>query len=188
MDPQKRAELQSVKEWVLENETGVPVAPGSLNGAYKPWVHENNNDSNVVKFEQSKDIILSYDSYRTAKKYGKGTVILSFIDENTGEEVVAFFNVDVYRQRGPMKGSPYRVGKNGQFLPPARGKFRKFCKYVLGIEPSRWSQVHKILNKAFKGRRFTGEIKTKYDKNDSLFLEVDKSTITELISDNLETK
>ena len=91
--------------------------------------------------------------------------MLSFIDPETSEEYVAFFNADIRIQRGKNKGNSYRSGHGGQFLPAKRSKFRKFWGKVVGEAPRRWALVHKELKARFRGKLFTGEVERCLDKN-----------------------
>lgn len=103
--------------------------------------------------------ILIYDTHRTTKN---GHLVLAFIDKETGEEVCAFFNVDVTIQRGANKGKSYRTGHRGQFLPKPRSKFRKFWMDVVGTEPNRWAKVYKELRPRLKDLELTAEVTTAY--------------------------
>jgi hypothetical protein len=142
----QRARIQSTDEWLEELYTGRPVPPSARLGR-KPIIQRTT---------------LKYDHHRTSKR---GNLILAFIDEQTKKEIVCFFNVDVSRQRGEKKGQLYRTGLGGQFLPPERGKFRKFWLKVVGQPPSRWASVYKHLNRQLGGRVFTGALEVRY-RND----------------------
>lgn len=137
----RRARLQSCDEWLEEYETGKPVIPEE---AFKQ----------KRVFAQDHRLVLRYDHHRTAKTYS-GVVILSFLDSNEDEYVI-FFNADIRFQRGPKKGALRKVGLGGQFLPPKRGKFRKWYLKVVGSEPKRWATVHKELKARLKATCFTG--------------------------------
>ena len=106
--------------------------------------------------------LYEYQGHRTTKL---GSLVLSFVNIETEEEAVAFFNVDVRRQRGPKKGDSYRTGQGGQFLPLPRSNFRKFWSSTVGEDPRRWASVHKELKSKLRGKRFTGnpEVATKGD-------------------------
>jgi hypothetical protein len=155
MESQERARLQTTDEWLEEYETGVPVIPAALSPMPA-------SQSILTK----KEILilgpLVFDSHRTTKE---GSVVLSFIDPETSEEYVAFFNVDIRIQRGDDKGKSYRSGQGGQFLPKKRSKFRKFWHKVVGKEPRRWASVYKEFKKGFRGKLFTGEAERCLDKN-----------------------
>ena len=125
-----------------------------VNQSTEEWLAEYSSGSSYSD-EKERRLIrgLVFDHHRTTKD---GSVVLSF---NWGdEEVVAFFNCDVYRQRGPLKGSKYKTGRGGQFLPPERGKFRKFWQACIGKPPRRWAAVHKELKPRLKELRFQAEM------------------------------
>jgi hypothetical protein len=138
MESQERARLQTTDEWLEEYETGVPVIPAALSPMPA-------SQSILTK----KEILilgpLVFDSHRTTKE---GSVVLSFIDPETSEEYVAFFNVDIRIQRGDDKGKSYRSGHK-----------------VVGKEPRRWASVYKEFKKGFRGKLFTGEAERCLDKN-----------------------
>jgi hypothetical protein len=106
--------------------------------------------------------IYEYQGHRTTKQ---GSLVLSFVNIETEEEAVAFFNVDVRRQRGINKGDSYRTGQGGQFLPLPRSNFRKFWLETIGESPRRWASVHKELKPKLCRMLFTGcpEIAKKCD-------------------------
>ena len=106
--------------------------------------------------------LYEYQGHRTTKQ---GSLVLSFVNIETGKEAVAFFNVDVRRQRGPKKGSSYRTGRGGQFLPMPGGNFRKFWSSTVGVNPHRWASVHKELKPKLRRMIFTGnpEVATRGD-------------------------
>ena len=97
--------------------------------------------------------LYEYQGHRTTKQ---GSLVLSFVNIETEEEAVAFFNVDVRRQRGIKKGDSYRTGQGGQFLPLPRSNFRKFWLKTVGMRPRRWASVHKELKPKLYKMLFTG--------------------------------
>ena len=96
---------------------------------------------------------LIFDHHRTTRQ---GSVILSF--RLGRDEVVAFFNCNVERQRGKRRGEKYRIGMSGQFLPPKRGKFRSFWMGSVGRPPRRWAACHKEIRSRLKNLSFEGRI------------------------------
>ena len=118
--------------------------------------------SSVLQTSLTQEVgnLYEYQGHRTTKL---GSLVLSFVNIETEEEAVAFFNVDVRRQRGPKKGDSYRTGQGGQFLPLPRSNFRKFWSSTVGEDPRRWASVHKELKSKLRGKRFTGnpEVATK---------------------------
>tara|TARA_B100001250_G_C19803492_1_gene792186 strand:+ start:1631 stop:2164 length:534 start_codon:yes stop_codon:yes gene_type:complete len=140
---------QTNEEWLQEYETGV-VTP----------IKEKQKPVNVLE--------LVFDHHRTARTKS-GSVILCFVEVATGEEYVAFFNADLNQQRGSRKGEPKKIGVGGQFLPPNRGKFRKWWVRTVGAKPKRWSTVHKELKPRLKGLKFTGDTDISYKKNGQPF-------------------
>lgn len=161
-----RVQHQTNEEWEEERWTGVKVQPKS---------------TRLVNPVSSS---LIYQTHRTTKR---GSVALVFDNVETGEEVVAFFNVDIRRQRGSNKGQSYQVGHKGQFLPPERGKFRKFWLESVGKAPSRWSLAFKLMRSAFRGKRFTGDITTQIHPNGEPYLKVTNLRLLEQVRNNSVT-
>jgi hypothetical protein len=110
---------------------------------------------------------LVFDHHRTTKT---GSVVLSFRWQF--DEVVAFFNCDIRRQRGPLKEQSYQTGIRGQFLPPGCGKFRAFWQESVGAPPRRWAAVHKEIRSRLKGLEFQGEMYTAKKKNGEAYKKV----------------
>ncbi len=91
---------------------------------------------------------VEYIEHRTfIDKKKAGRVVLEFRDTQSGESALLFLNVDVTYQRGPKKGSPKPHGKNGEFLPPRRGRFRKLWLEIVASRPLAWARVNKELYK-----------------------------------------
>ena len=109
----------------------------------------------------------TFDHHRTTKT---GALVLSFCWQS--DEAVAFFNCDIRRQRGPLKGQSYKIGIGGQFLPPERGKFRAFWQESVGAPPRRWAAVHKEIKSRLKGLAFQGEMYTAEKKNGEAYKKV----------------
>ena len=163
-----RVYSQTNEEWLLEYETGV-VKPTEKTCRQLPTLE------------------LVFDHHRTARTKS-GSVILCFVEVATGEEYDAFFNVDLTRQRGSRKGEPKKIGVGGQFLPPNRGKFRKWWVRTVGAEPKRWSTVHKELKPRLKGLKFTGDTDIIYKKDGQPFNRVkDLRTLKLQVRNNLGT-
>ena len=120
--------------------------------------------SSVLQTSPTQEVgnLYEYQGHRTTKL---GCLVLSFVKIETEEEAVAFFNVDVRRQRGPRKGDSYRTGQGGQFLPLPRSNFRKFWSSTVGENTRRWASVHKELKSKLRGKQFTGnpEVATRGD-------------------------
>jgi hypothetical protein len=170
----ERVKNQTIEEWLKEYTTGIKVMPAALS---KDFSHNPRVPS------------MKYDSHRTTKE---GSLVMAFIDVETGQELDAFFNVDIKRQRGPYKGKNYRIGQGGQFLPKPRSKFRKFWLTTVVIEPRRWASVHKEMRSKLKKHTFTGNISTSFRKDGSPFMKVNElkiiETVGEQIGNKLETK
>ena len=143
-----RAKQQTCEEWLEELERGKPVSPKN-----KPYFVTG----------------LQFDHHRTTKT---GSVVLSFNSSPLEEEVVAFFNCDIRRQRGPQKGQTYPSGRGGQFLPPQRGKFRNFWLKAVGKSPRRWAAVHKELKSKLKSLKFAGLVEFGYTEGGRRFRKV----------------
>jgi len=155
LSSRERARLQTVEEWLLEYKTGKPVMPSIL--------------TKKQTWPQSVNVVLRYESHRTTKS---GRLILAFIDVETGQEVVAFFNADIKRNYGNYKGTFYSTGLWGQFNVNPRHKFHKFWMDVIGEEPLRWCRVHKEMRSKLSKFLFTGEITVAYRSDGSPFLQV----------------
>ena len=170
----ERVKYQTNEEWIQEYETGIKVMPAAPR-----------NDS----LPCPRVPLLKFDSHRTTKN---GSLVIAFIDMETGQEVDAFFNVDIKRKRGTHKGKNYRCGEGGQFLPKSRSKFRKFWMTVVGQEPRRWASVHKEMRSKLREFTFTGKISTSYTKDNALFLKINDLKIIETNLEqprnNLETR
>ena len=156
MSSQERAKRQSTDEWIEEFSTGQPVTPKQEQSApYKPWIRDAPAEA-VGNLQIIKQRTLAYDTHRTTSS--NGHLILIFTDSETGDEVAAFFNVDIRQQRGIGKGQANRTGHRGKFYPPPRSKFRKFWMECIGEEPIRWALAHKFLKARLKSLLFTGVI------------------------------
>ena len=156
MNSQERAKRQSTDEWIEEFSTGQPVTPKQEQSApYKPWIRDAPAEA-VSNLQIIKQRTLAYDTHRTTSS--NGHLILIFTDSETGDEVAAFFNVDIRQQRGIGKGQANRTGHLGKFYPPPRSKFRKFWMECIGEEPIRWALAHKFLKTRLKSLLFTGVI------------------------------
>jgi len=155
LSPGERTRLQTVDEWLLEYETGKPILPG------------------IQEIELTRPQIIShilrYESHRTTTS---GRLVLVFIDIGTGQEVNAFYNVDIKRIYGKYKGTSYRTGLGGQFNVTPRYKFYKFWMNVVEKKPFRWCKVHKELKSKFGNLKFTGELSTGYKEDGSPFMQV----------------
>ncbi len=98
--------------------------------------------------------------YTTRKdKHGNGRLVLEFIGLETGEEVYAYFNIEITHQRGANKGLHFKTGRNAQFWPKPHSKFWKLWVQLFA-EPERWSTVYSQMNK-MKSCRFSGKVLTK---------------------------
>lgn len=151
MDSQQRAKLQTMDEWVEELSTGKTVDP---------------RGEGKTQFPELVLPELIYDSHRTFLNIrtgkGDGHVALVFINMLTRNEVVAFFNVDLRRQRGKDKGNCYPVGEGGQFLPRPKCNFRKLWLNLFETEPLRWAASHKGLKSRFRGMLLTAPFEQAY--------------------------
>lgn len=134
---QERVRLQTNEEWEAENCSGKPVLPAAHHST-----------------------ILVFDTHRTTRT---SRLVLVFLDNKTGEEVVIFFNVDVSVQRGKKRGQFRRTGHRGELFPPPRSKFRKFWRANIAQSPRRWASAHRELKPRLKGRIFTAEITTGFN-------------------------
>jgi hypothetical protein len=157
---EQRARAQSIEEWLAENATGIPVLPKNL------------NDNSGFQGE----VNLVYNHHRTTKD---GRLVMAFLNVLTEQEVVYFCNVDVRRQRGNLKGKSYPTGMNGQFLPPVRGKFRKFWMLATGEQRDRWANVHKEMKSKLGGIVFSGEVSVGFKKDGTAFNRIDNLRLIE---------
>lgn len=137
----ERIRNQTVEEWLQEYKTGQKVFPSKLSATVTP-LPQNPPSTRAFVF----------DSFRTTRL---SRLVMVFIDMKTGEEAVAFFNVDIQKQRGEGE---HKTGESGQFYPKKKSKFRKFWMSVVKKEPRCWARVHKEINARFKDRLFTGQL------------------------------
>lgn len=158
-----RVQAQTNEEWRQEYTTGIKVQPAALQNVTA--------GDPAPRVRSIPEPVLTYQGHRTSKpnlrpetprnlKREQGSLILSFVDTVTGEEVVAFFNVKTKRTRGKYEGKHYRTGEGGQFNPAPRSKFRKFWMNAVNQAPRQWSRVHNKLKLKLQGLNFTGELKT----------------------------
>jgi len=164
MDHQERVRSQTAEEWLEEYSTGKPVYPAAAKS----------NLPVTLPYKESN--IYTYYSHRTTKR---GGLVLVFINKETGEEAVMWFNVDIYGKRGKRRGKQYRTGEGGQFIPKRRSKFRKFWLEVVGKEPYRWSLVHRELRPRLKGLVFKCVTKTSYDSHGKHYTEIKNITLVD---------
>jgi len=87
------------------------------------------------------DTQFRYVDHRTTCRRSVG---LEFESLDGSIRAVMFCNVKLKSPRGKS----YPAGDRGQFIPPERGKFRKFWKQTVGIDPWRWCRVHKSMRSA----------------------------------------
>lgn len=92
----------------------------------------------IYREEDSVEVLCRYVGHRTTRN---GCIALEFesIDGNT--RATKFFNVGLKSSREKN----YPAGKNGQFIPPELGNFRRFWMKATGVAPSRWCRVHKSM-------------------------------------------
>lgn len=138
-----RAHLQTRSEWLRELETGKPVTPSRA----------------ALPMRAAR---LRFDHHRTTIH---GRLVLAFVDMDTGEEAVAFFNVSITTRAGGR----YRKGVGGQFNPAPRSSFRKFWQGVMGAAPRRWARVHYELHK-LRAFTFTADIMVGKREDGTAFL------------------
>ncbi len=151
----ERIRNQTVEEWLQEYETGQKVFPSKLSATVTPLPQKPPPTRAFV-----------FDSFRTTRL---SRLVMAFIDTMTGEEAVAFFNVDIQKQRGEGE---HKIGESGQFYPKKRSDFRKFWMKVVGKKPRSWARVHKEINTRFKNRLFTGHIAHKERSNREPYLQL----------------
>ena len=164
MKSHERAHKQTNDEWLAEFATGKAIEPKTKTippSSYKSWMHE--LPTNQASCPKTNKPALVYDTHRTTSS--NGHLILIFTDSETGEEVAAFFNVDIRKQRGIGKGQANRTGHRGKFYPLPKSKFRKFSMECIGEEPVRWALAHKFLKARLKSLLFTGVITEEFRKD-----------------------
>jgi len=157
LSPTDRARLQTIEEWREEYRTGKPVYPAAA------------NNSPLVTIAEKETNLYIYSSHRTTRL---GRLALCFMNIETGEEAVMWFNVDTYGKRGKRKGKQYRIGEGGQFIPKPRSKFRNFWLEVVGKEPFRWANSHRELKPRLKGLNFMCDTKTSYDSDGKAYMAI----------------
>ena len=98
-----------------------------------------------------------FESYSTRKdQRGKGRLVMELISEDTGELILAYFNVNITYQRGANKSNYFKTGLNGRFWVSSNSKFGKFWKQAIG-QPDRWSTLYRQMSH-LKPLYFSGEI------------------------------
>jgi len=157
----ERIRNQTVEEWLQEYKTGQKVFPSKLSATVTPLPKKPPSTRAFV-----------FDSFRTTRLC---RVVFAFIDTMTGEEAVAFFNVDILKQRGEGE---HKIGESCQFYPKRKSKFRKFWMSVVKKEPRCWARVHKEINSRFKDRLFTGRLVHKQRSRGEPYMEL--INVTEL--------
>lgn len=176
MNETERVKAQTREEWSEENFPDRRVTPrGSV----------------VTSLPKVIAPELAYVSHRTIKNVitgkGDGHVVLVFANVKTGEETIAFFNVELRRQRGKARGECYPVGSGGQFLPLPRSNFRKFWIACIGTPPRRWAAVHKEMKSKLGQLRFTGELTSALNSNGQRFSKMNNPKLMEQIGNKKGT-
>ena len=114
-----------------------------------------------IKDEQaSRRGLYRFLSYSTRKdQRGKGRLVMEFISEDTGQIILAYFNVNITYQRGAKKGEYFKTGLNGRFWVFPRSKFATFWKQAIG-QPDKWSTLYRQMSH-LKPLYFSGDIEQK---------------------------
>lgn len=94
--------------------------------------------NSVCRKEDSVEVLCRYVGHRTTRN---DSVALEFESIDRKTRATKFFNVGLKSSREKN----YPAGKNGQFIPPELGNFRRFWMKATGVVPSRWSRVHKSM-------------------------------------------
>ncbi len=101
--------------------------------------------------------LYSFLSYSTRKdKLGKGRLVLELVNDDTGEIVDVYFNVNIQYQRGNKKGQYFRTGDSGRFWVLPKSKFAKFWIEAIGM-PERFSILYRQMGR-LKPLSFTGKL------------------------------
>jgi hypothetical protein len=161
MSSDKRPEDQSTEEWLQAYDSNRPADCAS-------WV-QSGEAGNELR-------TLIYDTHRTCQnvrgRSDKGHAVLCFIDIETYSEIVAFFNVDIARQRGTLRGQSYKTGQKGQFFPAPRTNFRKFWSKLFRRPPTRWASAYKELKPRFRDLILTAPVHTAYKSNGKPYFKI----------------
>jgi hypothetical protein len=177
---QQRAYDQTVEEWLLEYETGVPVRPAAWDmptvttraATVVPaseFVRRRQDAEKLPqRSRQSALPLLRYEMYKTTKL---GRLNLVFNMAGSADDVVAWFNITIKKQRAVGKALPIKTGVGGYFYPEPRSKFRKFWEQVFGPPKIRWGAVYRRMGR-LKGIVFTGELVTKVDAKGEPYIQV----------------
>lgn len=180
MRSQERARDQTIAEWSLENEAGEPVRPatwdmptGTTSAATvvpaSEFVRRRQDAEKLPKMpRQSSPPLLRYEMYKTTKL---GRLNLVFSMAGSADDVVAWFNITIKKQRAVGKALPIKTGVGGYFYPEPRSKFRKFWEQVFGPPKIRWGAVYRRMGR-LKGIVFTGELVTKVDAKGEPYIQV----------------
>lgn len=177
MRSQERARDQTVAEWLLEYETGEPVTPSawrlantencviSVSGQKESLANRRSKNGVTLLSRQP---TLRYEFFKTIKK---GRVLLIFSVVGSADEAVAWFNVDIAKQRKNGNPKPVKNGVNGYFYPAPRSKFVKFWQQVFGSTSVRWGAVYRSMNR-LKGKVFTGALVEKLDSKGEPYIQI----------------
>jgi len=158
----KKPQDQTVDEWLVDYDKFSGITYSGITQIKVPSEPSKNTDLNTYLFR--------YVGHRTTKK---SCVALEFEILDSDMRAVKFFNVNL----SGRKGKAYPAGKNGQFNPPERGKFRKFYKEITGEEPARWCRVHKSLRSNFRDLIFIGMIEHCIDSNGNGYYKITEITV-----------
>ena len=160
---QKRPQDQTHEEWLSGyNENG------SYPGEQEKFEADKGSQQSVVKLNTehirpTHGHTFKFHCFRTTRK---NSVALDFISADGSVKATAFFGVKLQSNRG----TNYRTGAGGQFIPSRRGKFFEFWMEAVGEEPSRPSIYHKSMRSKLKDKLFSGDIsKAKDGKGEAYF-------------------
>lgn len=153
---EEKLEDQSVEEWKTDyaGDNEVQLEHEELFGI--DFSDRELEHSLSVKADYSQIIDGSIHKFRYVDHRTTRTksVALEFESIDGKFNAVMFCNVQLKSSRGTC----YPSGFRGQFIPPKRGKFRKFWMKVVGKVPRRWCRVHEVLRSAFRDEVFTGKV------------------------------
>ena len=149
---------QSTDEWLDDYENASGITPKAHEPTEIPSWRNKDNDNSVLYFR--------YVGHRTTT-----TCSLAMDFETLDHELsaVKFFNIKQISSRGKK----YPASNRGQFLPPPRGKFRKFWMKTTGKEPARWCRVHKTMRATLKGLVFAGRITHEIDSKGRKYIKLE---------------
>jgi len=120
------------------------------------WRNYNCNDQYQDSSNLTTNQIFKFMGFRTTRK---NAVAMDFISLDGTTKTTCFFPVKLEN----IRGTKYRTGAKGQFIPAKGSDFRVFWMNVVGVEPPRWCRVHKSMQSKLRDKLFIGNLSKETD-------------------------